>query len=157
MVWRRLPTFFPNISLKMLPLTAEQLEQVKTSGWLREVVFRTTPNVNKVEIRRFLEDVYNLRVERVSTINYMGKKRVQSTLDEQRRMERARKYGTLDDLRKEQYKRRQTNIVVRDPDWKKVYVILRPPVTAPGSGTEDTSSSLPLDAALSSLTMQGGL
>jgi hypothetical protein len=32
----------------MLPLSKEQLQQVRDTGWLREVVFKTEPRVNKV-------------------------------------------------------------------------------------------------------------
>lgn len=48
MVWRRLPTFLPNFPLRMLPLSEEQMTQLKDTGWLREVAFRTQPRVNKV-------------------------------------------------------------------------------------------------------------
>ena len=46
--WRRLPCYFPNIDLRMLPLPDAELNVVKKTGWLRKVAFRTTPNVSKV-------------------------------------------------------------------------------------------------------------
>lgn len=47
-MWRRLPTYFPNIRLTMLPLSPEAREQLVTTGWMREVAFKTEPRVNKV-------------------------------------------------------------------------------------------------------------
>ncbi|CAD7702337.1 unnamed protein product [Ostreobium quekettii] len=96
--WRRLPTYFPNISLHMLPLMEQELEAVKKTGWLRKVAFRTTPNVSKLEIKAFLERVYGMSVEKVNTLNYEGKKK-------------RRKYG-----------------MVQRPDWKKAYVYFKPQV-----------------------------
>lgn len=32
----------------MMKLTPEQMDQVKETGWLREVAFKTTPDVTKV-------------------------------------------------------------------------------------------------------------
>jgi hypothetical protein len=49
MPWTRLPAFFPNLPLRMLPLGAEQLQQLKETGWVREVAFRTEPRVTKVK------------------------------------------------------------------------------------------------------------
>lgn len=48
MVWRRLPTYFPNITLHMMKLSPENLQTLQQTGYLREVAFRTTPNVTKV-------------------------------------------------------------------------------------------------------------
>lgn len=50
---RRLPTYFPNLDLRLLPLKHEEMKQVIETGWLKEAAFRTTPNVNKVNIRFF--------------------------------------------------------------------------------------------------------
>lgn len=49
---RRICISFPNITLQLLKLTPEQVEQVRQTGWLREVAFKTTPNVTKVCERR---------------------------------------------------------------------------------------------------------
>jgi hypothetical protein len=43
-----MPTWFPNIRLEMLALSAEQKAQLLETGWLREVAFKTEPRVNKV-------------------------------------------------------------------------------------------------------------
>ncbi|CAI7742213.1 unnamed protein product [Closterium sp. NIES-53] len=86
---------FANIPLRIV--RPESLENIK------EVVFRTIPSVNKVEIRRYLETLYNLEVSRVHTMNYEGKKK-------------RSQYG---------YYRR--------PDWKKVVVELKNPVTLPAN------------------------
>jgi hypothetical protein len=48
MVWRRLPTFFPNFPLRMMPLSEAQAAQIRETGWVREAAFRTEPHVNKV-------------------------------------------------------------------------------------------------------------
>jgi hypothetical protein len=50
MVWRRLPTFFPNFPLRMMPLSEAQAAQVRETGWVREAAFRTEPHVNKVRV-----------------------------------------------------------------------------------------------------------
>jgi hypothetical protein len=47
-MWRRLPTYFPNLRLQMLPLTAEQKALLGDTGWLREVAFRCEPKTTKV-------------------------------------------------------------------------------------------------------------
>jgi hypothetical protein len=52
MSWTRLPTFFPNFSLRMLPLAPEAAAQLKETGWVREVAFRTEPRVTKVRPAR---------------------------------------------------------------------------------------------------------
>jgi hypothetical protein len=50
-MWRRLPTWFPNIKMTMLPISEAELQQVLECGWLREVAFKTEPRVNKVYIQ----------------------------------------------------------------------------------------------------------
>eukprot|EP01026_Neomeris_dumetosa_P077316 TRINITY_DN83369_c0_g1_i1.p2 TRINITY_DN83369_c0_g1~~TRINITY_DN83369_c0_g1_i1.p2 ORF type:complete len:134 (-),score=7.54 TRINITY_DN83369_c0_g1_i1:375-737(-) len=99
MVYRRLPTWFPNFPLRLLPLTEEEFLQLKTTGWLRLVKFMTKPDMNKIELKQFLRRVYSLKIEKLQTANVMGKK------------VRSMKSGKW-------YKK---------PDWKKVYVWLRPP------------------------------
>ena len=42
---------------------------------VRQLVFRTLPSVNKIEIKRLLERLYALPVEAVHTANYEGKKK----------------------------------------------------------------------------------
>eukprot|EP00878_Enallax_costatus_P006191 GHUV01006490.1.p1 GENE.GHUV01006490.1~~GHUV01006490.1.p1 ORF type:complete len:191 (+),score=71.96 GHUV01006490.1:237-809(+) len=104
-MWRRLPTWFPNIRLTMLPLEPEAKKQLLDCGWLREVAFRTEPRVNKLEIKAFLEAVHGMQVERVNTINYQGKKR------------------QVIHNNKQYWK--------RESDWKKAYVIFKPPKDDP--------------------------
>ena len=51
---RRLPTYFPNLDLRLLPLTPEEMLQVVKTGWLPKAAFRTTPSVNKVRQHLYL-------------------------------------------------------------------------------------------------------
>ncbi len=44
---RRIPICFPNITLQMMKLRDKQLAQLRETGWLREVAFKTTPDVTK--------------------------------------------------------------------------------------------------------------
>lgn len=48
MVWRRLPSYFPNLPLKLIPLTEAQQTAYEKTGFLRRLAFRTLPSVNKV-------------------------------------------------------------------------------------------------------------
>ena len=48
MVWRRLPSFLPNLRLVLLPFTEAQQATYEKTGFVRELAFRTAPNVNKV-------------------------------------------------------------------------------------------------------------
>ncbi|GAB4817440.1 hypothetical protein N2152v2_004486 [Parachlorella kessleri] len=75
MVFRRLPTYFPNFPLKLIPLTEAQQKVYEKTGFLRELAFRTIPSVNKAEIKSFLEKVYGLNVEKVNTVNVEGQKK----------------------------------------------------------------------------------
>ena len=51
MSWKRLPTFFANIPLKLMPLTEGQQKAYETSGSLKQVAFQTIPSVSKVTRR----------------------------------------------------------------------------------------------------------
>jgi hypothetical protein len=51
MSWKRLPTFFANIPLKLMPLTEGQQKAYETSGALKQVAFQTIPSVSKVTRR----------------------------------------------------------------------------------------------------------
>ena len=46
---RRLPTYFANLDLRLMPLSPEETKQVMDTGWLKKAAFRTTPDVNKVK------------------------------------------------------------------------------------------------------------
>lgn len=48
MSWRRLPSFLPNLSLKLQPLTEAQQQAYEKTGHLKELVFKVAPSVNKV-------------------------------------------------------------------------------------------------------------
>ena len=47
MTWRRLPSFFPNLSLKLLPLEQAAQETFAKTGFLSPLAFRVAPSVNK--------------------------------------------------------------------------------------------------------------
>lgn len=47
-MWRRLPAYLPNISLKLQPLSEAQQAVFEKTGFLRELVFKTPPSVSKV-------------------------------------------------------------------------------------------------------------
>eukprot|EP00798_Chlamydomonas_sp_ICE-L_P003019 gene3019-13042_t len=111
--FQRKPIYFPDISLEMMKLDEATVNEIKTTGWTREVAFKTTPNVTKLEIKAFLESVYGMQVEKVNTINYLGKK-----------------YTT--------YGRQKIPKMYswRDADWKKAYVIFSRP-----KGLEETGKT----------------
>ena len=48
MVWRRLPTFLPNIPIRLLPFSESQQAEYQASGFLRTVAFKTPPSLSKV-------------------------------------------------------------------------------------------------------------
>jgi len=55
------------------PLITEKGTLVNEQG--NQVVFRVRPAANKVEIRRAVERLFKVKVEKVRTINYLGKYR----------------------------------------------------------------------------------
>lgn len=48
MTWRRLPSFLPNLPLRLLPFTEAQQKEFEATGHLRTVAFRTIPSLSKV-------------------------------------------------------------------------------------------------------------
>jgi hypothetical protein len=48
MVWHRLPSFLPNFTLKLLPLSEAQQKAFQATGFVRNVAFRTSPSASKV-------------------------------------------------------------------------------------------------------------
>ncbi|KAJ9517523.1 hypothetical protein QJQ45_024994 [Haematococcus lacustris] len=182
----RHPICFPDITLQMMRQPEEVMQEIKQTGWTREVTFKTTPNVTKVctdkrdppvpslatprtpgfatdwelelvsgtiietgeqavhavctltcrslpetqlpcwagaalpawpqlEIKAFLTDVYGMEVERVATINYLGRK-----------------------FTVRRHKRNAGFITMRADDWKKAYVTFArpghlPPAPAPAA------------------------
>ena len=55
------------------PLITEKGTLVNEQG--NQFLFRVRPEANKVEIRRAVETLFKVRVEKVHTLNYLGKKR----------------------------------------------------------------------------------
>lgn len=51
MSWRRLPTFFPNFPLRLLPLSEAQKTALQATGHVEEAVFRTVPSIGKVGLK----------------------------------------------------------------------------------------------------------
>lgn len=109
-----------------MPLSEVQRQLWDTSGYVTELVFRTTPRTNKVqsvtrrcaqlhgdrtvclsqiEIKNLLESLYGINVKAVNTVNFEGKK----------------KRGKAGWYRK--------------PDYKKAFVVLEPP-----PGAQSTSN-----------------
>jgi large subunit ribosomal protein L23 len=76
------------------PLITEKGTLVNEQG--NHVVFRVRPEANKVEIRRAVETFFKVKVDRVRTLNYLGKNR------------------------------RVGRSVGKRPRWKKAYVTLAP-------------------------------
>jgi large subunit ribosomal protein L23 len=108
----------PNIKLRLNPPRYES--PADASLGVDEVVFVTTPDVTKLEVRNFLETVHDIRVVDVRTANYEGKKK------------------------------RDRGGFHRRADTKKVYVTLRerwfPPsafALKPQGGSGDESDSTP--------------
>jgi large subunit ribosomal protein L23 len=55
------------------PLITEKGTLVNEQG--NQVVFRVRPEANKAEIRRAVETFFKVKVDRVRTLNYLGKNR----------------------------------------------------------------------------------
>lgn len=116
----RPPIYFPDVALQMMKPSDAVLNEIKATGWTREVAFKTTPNVTKPEIKAVLETMYGMEVERVNTINYLGKKHV-----------------TFPAASSTKFPKRQ---MWREDDYKKAYVIFkRPPGLEVGLGAEESS------------------
>ena len=111
----------PNLRLRLNPPRFDTPEAAARG--VDEVVFVTTPEVTKIEVRAFLERVHGVGVERVHTANYEGKKK------------------------------RDRGGFHRRADYKKVYVTLKerwfppeafrvkPPPTAGTAGTGTTADA----------------
>ena len=78
-----------------MPLSEAQKSAYETTGFVKELVFKTVPQATKNEIKNILEGIYGLNVESVRTINYQGKKK------------------------------RSKDAIYRRPDFKKAYVVLK--------------------------------
>jgi large subunit ribosomal protein L23 len=74
------------------PLITEKGTLVNEQG--NQFVFKVRPEANKVEIRHAVETLFKVKVEKVRTINYMGKnRRVGKTVGQRPRWKKA--YVTL--------------------------------------------------------------
>jgi hypothetical protein len=52
----RMPTYFPNYSLALLPLRDEQINEYQDTGHVSSALqFRTSVKMNKLEIKKLLE------------------------------------------------------------------------------------------------------
>lgn len=50
--FHRPPIYFPDITLQVLKtLSDEEFKQLRETGWVREVAFKTTPNVSRVRMQ----------------------------------------------------------------------------------------------------------
>lgn len=95
--WKRVPTFLPNLPLQLVPLSESQRAVYEKTGFVKELVFKTVPQATKSDIQSILKGIYGLDVERVTTINYLGKKK------------------------------RTKDAIYRRADFKKAYVVLKEP------------------------------
>ena len=91
----------PYIPLRMLPHATQFV-----GDKVKEVVFITRPNFTKVELKNYLEQVYNFSIDHVSTCNYEGKKKAFQV----------RSRGSSGGMRQKFYRR---------PDFKKAYVVFK--------------------------------
>jgi large subunit ribosomal protein L23 len=63
---------FPNLPLRLV-LPVDRVAAAAVG--VRDLVFKTLPTANKVEIKRLLTSMYGLPVETVNTANFEGKKK----------------------------------------------------------------------------------
>lgn len=82
---------------------------------LLQARFKTTPDVGKIEIREFLEKVYNLPVVSVDTVIIQGKKKRRTVAQ-------------------------NTRILTQTPDFKKVWVQFAPGRVFPIASTASEKS-----------------
>eukprot|EP00250_Pteridium_aquilinum_P034651 c7884_g1_i1 orf=380-811(-) len=87
------------VHLVNLPL---RLNLPSTRENITEFSLRTVPNATKIEIKRVLQSVYGLKVSKVNTLNYDGKR-----------------------------KRRAGGWMATTPAYKKAYVVLQEPISLP--------------------------
>lgn len=74
------------------PVISEKSTKLKEKG---EIVFRVEPSANKIEIKKAVEELFKVKVERVRTANFQGK---------------MKRWGRFEGRRR---------------DWKKAYVKLK--------------------------------
>lgn len=113
MSWKRLPTFFANIPLKLMPLSETQQKAYETNGTLKQVAFQTIPSVSKVVVTVLVRPVVLAEVvlspmtflacdaDRVTQVPGVGvrNQRSQFTYPKLRRCQEARKARLLSQTR----------------------------------------------------------
>ena len=52
---------------------------------LKKYTFEVAPDANKIEIKKAVEEIFGVQVEKVTTMNMLGKKKVQGRYPEGRR------------------------------------------------------------------------
>ena len=60
------------------PIVTEKLTQI-TGKFPNRVGFRVSPDANKIEIKNAIEELYEVTVVKVNTMNYDGKRKSRST------------------------------------------------------------------------------
>ena len=65
MSWKRLPTYFLNFPLKLLPLSEGQQKLYEQTGHLTELAFRTVPKAGKVRGLNLAESPVSIPRSRV--------------------------------------------------------------------------------------------
>ena len=93
--------YFPNVqmTLRFVPVLREQICQFTRSNAetfrTRYVVVKTRPFMNKLEIKQTLERLYGLKVEKVNTLNVLGKMRYLALNVRRRRADYKKAYVRL--------------------------------------------------------------
>ncbi|KZV45302.1 hypothetical protein F511_04040 [Dorcoceras hygrometricum] len=82
---------FANIPIKLL--------MPSSFSNISEIALKTIPSVSKIEIKRVLESLYGFEVEKVETLNMLGKKK------------------------------KRGGLLIARPDYKKAYVTLKSPLS----------------------------
>lgn len=78
-IW--MPNFPLRLKLKAPPKAHVEMPPVGTEGVFKtkELVFETVQQMTKIEIKQFLQAVYGIDVNRVHSVNVMGKRKGEMT------------------------------------------------------------------------------
>lgn len=137
MSWRRFPTFLPNFPLKLIPLSEAQQTLYEKTGFLKDLVFKTVPQVNKVR-RRFRpiwaenDPAPPRHSLTLPSLSLPSQAEVKAFLEKAYGLE----VDSVRTLNVEGKKKRSRVGYYRRPDYKKVYVTLKEPAggaTAPAT------------------------
>jgi large subunit ribosomal protein L23 len=60
------------------PILTEKQTEI-SEKFPNRYAFRVVPTANKVEIKNAVEKIYNVKVDKVNTMNYLGKTKVRGT------------------------------------------------------------------------------